>query len=130
MKELTVKDLPDTICVLSLDGRPRMPMHRKRRAIHLLKVGKARIAEHVPFTIQLLYQDTGILQPLLLGIDPGRTNIGATVITEHGGVVYTAEVHTRNKEIVKLMDKRRVNRRTSRLGRRKVRQRLAKRCGM
>ena len=128
MKELTVKDLPDTICVLGLDGRPRMPMYRKRRAIHLLKVGKARIAEHVPFTIQLLYQDTCILQPLLLGIDPGRTNIGATVITEHGDVVYTAEVHTRNKEIVKLMDKRRMNRRTSRLGRRKVRQRLAKRC--
>ena len=129
MEELTVNDLPETICVLGLDGRPRMPMHRKRRVIHLLKIGKARIAEHVPFTIQLLYQDTGILQPLMLGIDPGRTNIGATVITEQGKVVYTTETHTRNKEIVRLMDKRRANRRTSRLGRRKVRQRLAKKYG-
>lgn len=129
MKELTVRDLPNTICVLGLDGKPRMPMHRKRHVIHLLKIGKARIAEHAPFTIQLLYKDTGILQPLMLGVDPGRTNIGATVVTEQGKVVYTAEVRTRNKEIVGLMRKRKMSRRASRVGSRKVRQRLAKKNG-
>ena len=129
MKEPKITDIPDITYVLGLDGRPRMSTTRRIHVFHLLKKGKARIAQHVPFTIQLLYKDTGVVQPLMLGIDPGRTNIGATVIREDGKVVFTGEVHTRNKQIPKLMKKRRANRRASRTGLRKVRQRLAKRYG-
>lgn len=113
--------------VLGMDGKPQMPTKRQRHVNHLLNTGKARIAKHVPFTIQLLYNNEPVLQPIIAGVDPGRTNIGVSVISEHADLVFSAVVETRNREIRKLMDKRRAYRRASRMGERKARQRLAKR---
>ena len=92
MRKPKITDIPDITYVLGLDGRPRMSTTRRIHVFHLLKKGKARIAQHVPFTIQLLYKDTGVIQPLMLGIDPGRTNIGATVVREDGKVVFTFSI--------------------------------------
>lgn len=75
--------MPDTdyIYVLGADGKPQMPTKRKRHVKRLLNTGKARIACHVPYTIQLLYKNTPVLQPVMLAEDPGRTNIGMAVLS-------------------------------------------------
>ena len=119
------------IYVLGKDGKPQMPTTRRRHVEKLLNTGKARIAEHVPFTIQLLYENNPVLQPILLAEDPGRTNIGVAVLEllETAKVVFTANVETRNKEIPKLMRDRKAHRMASRGGEREVRKRKAKKNG-
>ena len=121
--------MPEYIYVLGMDGKPQMPTKRRRHVNKLLNAGKARIAEHVPFTIQLLYENNPTLQPVMMAEDPGRTNIGTAVVGLKGKLYLSAVVETRNKEIRKLMDKRRACRRASRNGERKARQRRAKRFG-
>ena len=114
------------IYILGTDGRPQMPSKRKRHILKLLNTGKARIVEKVPFTVQLKYQSTLILQPITLAEDPGRTNIGTAALSQLGDLMFSAVVETRNKEIKKLMSDRRAHRQASRRGERKARQRLAK----
>ena len=117
------------IYVLGTDEKPQMPTKRKRHVLKLLNTGKARIAEKVPFTIQLKYNNMPILQPVTLAEDPGRTNIGAAVLSSLGDLMFTAVIETRNKEIKKLMADRKAHRQASRRGERKARQRLAKKYG-
>ena len=121
--------MPEYIYFLVMDGKPQMPTTRRIHVQKLLDTGKARIAEHVPFTIQLLYDNDPVLQPVTLAEDPGRTNIGLAVLDLKGNLLLSAVVETRNKEIAKLIEKRRQCRRASRNGERKARQRLAKKYG-
>lgn len=65
--------MPEYIYVLGIDGKPQMPTKRRRHVQKLLNTGKARIAEHVPFTIQLLYENEPVLQSVVMSEDPGRT---------------------------------------------------------
>lgn len=117
------------IYVLSRDGSPLMPTLRRHHVEKLLRRGKARVVEHVPFVIQLMYDSPCVTQPLYGGTDPGRTNIGNAVMDGRGTVVYKDHVTTRNKEIAKLMAARRQHRMASRRGERLARKRLAKRLG-
>ena len=117
------------IYVLGMDGKPQMPTKRRRHVQKLLDTGRARIAGHVPFTIQLRYKNDPVLQPVMLAVDPGRSNIGLAALSPKGELLFSAVAETRNKEIAKLMEKRRQHRRASRNGERKARQRLAKKCG-
>ena len=91
------------IYVLGFDGKPQMPTRRKRHVLKLLKTGRARIAEDIPFTIRLTYRNAPVLQPVTLAEDPGRTNIGAAVLSPLGDLLFAAVIETRNKEIKKLM---------------------------
>lgn len=119
-----------TVYVLNKDGKPLMPTTRCGHVRHLLKEQKARVVTSKPFTIQLLYETDDVVQPLYLGIDPGRTNIGVAVVKADGTAVFTAHLETRNKEIPKLMKKRKDSRRARRTnGRRCRRQRRAKANG-
>ena len=115
------------VYVLSKDGRPLMPTARCGHIRILLKQKKARIVSSKPFTIQLLYDSPEITQPVVLGIDPGRTNVGLCAVRKDTGKpVFTAQLETRNKEIPKLMEKRKAFRQKHRrYGRREVRQRRA-----
>ena len=116
--------------VLDADGKPLMPTKRPGRVRRLLKSGKAFIKEYEPFTIQLKYGTPGITQDVTLGIDPGRTNVGAAAVTDGGGCLMAAELTTRNREIPELMKKRASRRRARRKhGRREPRQRRAKANG-
>lgn len=117
------------IYVIGTDGRPQMPTKRKRHVLKLLNTGKARIAEKVPFTIQLKYDNIPVLQPVILAADPGRTNIGVAALSPFGDLMFAAVIETRNKEIKKLMADRKAHRQASRRGERKARQRLAKKYG-
>lgn len=114
------------IYVLNKDGTPLMPMHSWGRAKRFLKTGKAWVVRTRPFTIRLKDQrENPALDRCVLGIDPGRTNIGLCAADSRGRVLFSANVITRNKQITRLMDKRRACRRASRRGERKVRQRRA-----
>ena len=120
--------MSEYIYVLGVDGDPQMPTKRKRHVEQLLQTGRARVFRQIPFTIQLTYENKPVLQPITIAEDPGRSNIGMAVVSLSGELLSAAVVQTRNKEIVKLMDKRKQHRRASRNGERKARQRLAKKC--
>lgn len=117
------------IYVLGIDGKPQMPTNRKVRVRKLFKLGMAKIVDTVPFTIQLLYKNEPVLQPIIIAEDPGRTNIGVAVLTQLGNLIFSAVVETRNKSIKKLMVDRKAHRQASRRGERKARQRLARKQG-
>ena len=117
------------IYVQASDGTPLMPTKRKRHIQKLLKRGKAVVVEHVPFVVRLKYKGPKNVQHLYGGTDPGRTNIGNSVMTSNGTVVYKDRVETRNREIVKLMTGRHSFRQASRRGERLARKRLARRLG-
>lgn len=118
------------VYVQSKDGKPLMPTTRCGHVRHLLKTGKAKVVERNPFTVRLLYKAKEITQPLYLGIDPGRTNIGITVVAEKGTAVFSAQLETRNKEIPKLMASRKSYRMAHRkLNRRDKRRRRARAAG-
>lgn len=112
--------MPEYIYVLGMDGRPQMPATRRRHIQKLLNTGKARIAGHVPFTIQLLYKNDPVLQPVVLALDPGRTNIGLAALSLKGDLLFSAVAETRNREIAKLIQERRMHRRASRNGERRA----------
>lgn len=117
------------VYVLNKDGSPLMPTRRFCHVRKLLKSGQAKAVSTKPFVIQLLYESTKYTQPLYGGTDPGRTNIGEAVVNQKGEVIYTANVVSRNKEIPKLMAKRKAHRQASRRGERLRRKRRAKKCG-
>lgn len=117
------------IYVQACDGTPLMPTKRHSHVQKLLRRGRARVVEHVPFVIRLKYDGPKVTQPLYGGTDPGRDNIGNAVVTADGTVVYKDHVTTRNREVAKLMTARRQHRQASRRGERLARKRLAKRLG-
>ena len=118
------------VYVLNKDGKPLMATTRGGRVRYLLKEKKARVVSSTPFTIQLNYDTPDVTQDLILGIDPGRTNIGVAVVKEDGSCVFSAHLETRNKDVPVLMQKRAGFRRSHRtLDRRKKRQRRAKAAG-
>lgn len=112
--------------MLTKDGRPLMPCHSNGRVRRMVESGKARIVRRYPLTLQrteeLKEEHTG---RVILGIDPGRRNIGLCAITEEGSVLYAAELETRNPEIKKNMQKRAMYRRSRRNCRRGMRKRRA-----
>jgi hypothetical protein len=110
------------IYVLDKNGKPLMPCHSYGRVKRWLKRKEAKIVEYKPFTIQFL-RDTSDTktQKCILGIDPGRTNIGLCVVDEKSNELFSSNVTTRNKKIKTLMDDRRVNRHMRRFYRRKKR---------
>lgn len=118
------------VYVRNIDGKPLMPTTRCGHVRILLKQGKAKVVERIPFTIQLLYATPDVTQPLFLGIDPGRTNIGLCVVKGSGEACLTAQLITRNKEVPKLMAERKGHRTKHRgYGRRQKKRRRARKAG-
>ena len=67
---------------------------KPKKARSLLKEGKAKVVNMVPFTIQLLYGSSGYKQEVSLGIDAGTHHIGVSATTEQK-VLFEAEVRLR-----------------------------------
>lgn len=118
------------VFVLSKSGKPLMPTERYRHVRILLKTKKAVPVSNEPFTIRLKYDTPEIVQPLYMGVDPGRENIGIGVSKEDGTCVFLAELETNNRSIKKSMDERRSQRRQRRHNRRLRKQRKAMRDGV
>ncbi len=110
------------VYVLNIDGQPLMPTERYGKVRRMLKSGRAKVIKRCPFTIQLLYNTTDVIQPITLGIDAGSKHIGLSATTADK-VMYEGDVELRN-DIVDLLSIRRECRRTRR--NRKTRYRAAR----
>ena len=107
-----------------------MPTRRFGKVRRMLQSGQAKAVSTVPFTIRLIYRTkTHVTQPVTIGIDPGRTNIGLAAVRADGTDLYRSHCETRNKDIPRLMEKRKMHRQASRRGERLVRKRRAKALG-
>lgn len=113
------------VYVLNKQGKPLMPTRRRGHVRHLLKEKRAVVVSTAPFTIRLKEETNNETQRLVLGIDPGRTNIGVSVVKEDGTCVFSATAETNNKDVPKHMEDRKRHRMASRQGERKRRQRRA-----
>ncbi|MBD5559970.1 MAG: hypothetical protein HDQ87_06380 [Clostridia bacterium] len=125
-----MKNTKQRVYVLDREGKPLMPTTRFGKVRRMLRSGKAKAVRTKPFTIQLQYEpETHIKQRVVLGIDPGRTNIGVCAVREDGISLFAAHVKTRNKDVPEKMKGRKVHRQVSRRGERLARKRLAKKHG-
>ena len=117
------------IYVLNKDGSPLMPVHSYGRAKRMIRSGKARVVNDLPFTIQLTKMiEDPVVDVCTIGGDPGRSNLGWDVIDSKGRILITTDLITRNKEIKKNLGDRKRARSASRRGERKRRQRRAIAC--
>lgn len=89
-----------------------MPTTRCGKVRRLLKSNQAVVIKRCPFTIQLLYETTNIVQPVSLGVDAGSKKIGISVTTEKQEI-YASEVMLRD-DIVKNLSSRKELRRSRR----------------
>ena len=64
------------VYILNKKGKPLMPTTRCGHVRKLMKENKAVPVCNEPFTIRLKYETPDIVQPLYLGLDTGRENIG------------------------------------------------------
>lgn len=117
------------VYVLNKKGKPLMPTTRFKHVRLLLKEKKAVPVNNNPFTIKLKYETPDIIQPLTLGIDPGRENIGLAVSNENNTCLFSCKVKTNNKQVTKNMQERKVHRQERRRYRRQRLQRKALRDG-
>src|SRR5260370_32220070 len=83
------------VYIINCHGKPLMPC-QPRKARVLLKAGKAKVVQMVPFTLQLLYGGSGYKQEVSVGIDAGRKHIGVSATTEQA-VLFEAERQPRNR---------------------------------
>lgn len=116
------------VYVISQTGKPLMPTCRYRHVRWLLKQKKARVVRREPFTIQLLYETTEYIQPLVSGIDPGTCTIGITVRRENGKILFAGELCLRSRQVTEKMTERRMHRRSRRNYRRLRRIRRAEKA--
>ena len=110
------------VYVLDINGRPLMPTERHGKVRRLLREGRAAVVRRTPFTIRLLYEVSGFVQDVTLGVDAGSKTIGLSASTETKEL-YRSEVTLRN-DIVNLISTRRESRRARRS--RKLRYRAAR----
>ena len=99
------------VFVLNMRGEPLMPT-TPRKTRKLLEQGKAKVIQRTPFTIQLLYASGESKQDITLGIDPGYSTIGYSVITNDKELI-SGELTLRT-DIKKLIEQRASYRRTRR----------------
>jgi hypothetical protein len=118
------------VYVLNKNGEPLMPTTRYGWVRRSLKSGKAVAVKTVPFTIKLTYEiEKPVTQPVRVGTDSGRINIGLSAIRNDGKCLFRAKCITRNDKIPELMAHRKTHRHGSRRGERLVRKRRAKKFG-
>lgn len=110
------------VYVINKDGQPLMPTERHGKVRRLLRDKKAKVVRCCPFTIQLLYDTTSIVQEVTLGVDAGSKTVGLSATTKKK-VLFEAEVILRS-DIVDLLSIRREMRRGRRY--RKTRYRKAR----
>src|SRR5207248_10202282 len=75
------------------------------KARKLLRANKAKILVHRPFTIQLMWQCEGQVQPITCGIDKGSSTTGLACVGTNQ-VLLTAEIRHRRDVKDKMQDRR------------------------
>ena len=97
------------VYVINVDGKPLMPTKRHGHVRRMLKNRKAKVIRLNPFTIQLLYETTDFVQPIVLGVDAGSKTIGVSASTETKEL-YAAEVEVRTDVTKNLAERRQYRR--------------------
>ena len=100
------------VYVLDNNGKPLMPTKRCGFVRRALRDKKAVVVRREPFTIRLLYETPGIVQPVDLGIDAGSKHIGLSACTDKEEL-FASEVILRS-DITDLLASRRELRRSRR----------------
>ena len=99
------------VYVINKNGKPLMPC-KPAKARHLLEAEKAKVVNHNPFTIQLMWDCEENVDELVLGIDAGYNKIGYSVVSESKELI-AGELKLRS-DIKRLLEKRRAYRRDRR----------------
>ena len=94
----------DIVYVKSMRGKPLMPTKAKK-AVQLLKGGKAHVVKRFPFTIQLDIPTGENKQEIICGVDSGYKNIAISCTTEKKEV-FSAEITADTKTKSRLDEKR------------------------
>jgi len=111
------------VFVIDKEGKPLLPTH-PARARKLLRTGKAKVINVVPFTIQLERIIENPVGSFTVGIDDGAKDVGIAVVNEHTQeVVFEATIQLR-QDVSKKIQQRSSYRRIRRG--RKVRHRKAR----
>jgi 5-methylcytosine-specific restriction endonuclease McrA len=109
------------IFVLNADKTPLMPCYH-RRAIEMLKTGRAAVYRRVPFTIILKeYRNAPITQPVELRVDPGSKTTGLALVSRNT-VIFAANLVHRGEIIHKRLQQRAAYRRRRRTANLRYRQ--------
>ncbi len=112
-----------TVFVIDKEGKPLLPTH-PARARKLLRDGKAKVYQVVPFTIQLERVIENPVGSFTVGIDDGAKYVGIAVVNEHTQeVVFHGTIQLR-QDVSKKITQRASYRRVRRA--RKVRHRKAR----
>lgn len=110
------------VYVLNKYGHPLIPTERCGKVRRMLKTGLAKVIKRCPFTVQLNYDTTNIVQEVTLGVDAGSKTIGLSATTE-AKELFASNITLRS-DIVDLLSTRRELRRSRR--NRKTRYRKAR----
>ena len=101
------------VFVIDKEGKACLPTH-PARARKLLRAGKAKVYQVVPFTIQLQRVISSPVGSFTVGIDDGAKNAGIAVINEHTKeVVFRGTIKLR-QDVSRLLKQRANYRRTRR----------------
>lgn len=103
------KEVKLLVYVLNKDGNPLMPTSRCGKVRRMLKSGEAKVVQRIPFTIQLTYETTNIVQEVTLGVDAGSKHIGLSATTKEKEL-YSGEVELRTDIVDKLSTRRELRR--------------------
>jgi hypothetical protein len=99
------------VYVLHRDGTRLMPT-TPAKARHLLKMGKAVVASHSPFAIQLIVPSGKHVQPVTVGVDEGAKVVGVAAVG-NGQALFQGQVVLRD-DVHRRMERRSMYRRTRR----------------
>jgi hypothetical protein len=111
------------VFVVDAEGKPLLPTHAAR-ARQLLRDGKARPYQMLPFTIQLIRRVENAVGGLTVGIDDGAKEVGIAVVNEATQKVVFAGTIKLRQDVTRKMEARAAYRRARRS--RKVRHRKAR----
>ena len=101
--------------VIDKEGKPLLPCH-PARSRKLLREGKAKVIQVVPFTIQLDYTVGSPVGSFVVGVDDGSKYVGVAIVNDKTNeVVFKGEIRLRQD--VKRMMKQRAGYRRTRRGR-------------
>jgi hypothetical protein len=112
-----------SVFVVDVDGQPLLPTH-PARARQLLRDGKAKPYQMLPFTIQLTRRVENAVRDLTVGIDDGAKAVGIAVVDEASQKVVFAGTIKLRQDVTRKMQQRAAYRRSRRS--RKLRHRKAR----
>src|SRR5258708_14252897 len=103
--------MSSNVYVIHQNGRPLMPC-APAKARKLLKAGKAKVINHSPFTIKLLWDCEEHVQEVTLGVDKGSHVTGFSCVG-NGHILLSGQIQHR-LDVKEKMEARRTNRRNRR----------------